>query len=61
MAVINDEKLGSEEKLLNDDIAEDALNSMRFLPEKSPAPSRPVWRGLRRRRGRTGRTAFPEE
>jgi hypothetical protein len=32
MAVINDEKLGGEEKLLTDDIAEDALNSMRFLP-----------------------------
>ncbi len=31
MAVINDEKLDSEEQLLNDDIAEDALNSMRFL------------------------------
>ena len=32
MAVINDEKLGGEETLLTDDIAEDALNSMRFLP-----------------------------
>ena len=32
MAVINDEKLDSEDKLLTDDIAEDALNSMRFLP-----------------------------
>ena len=32
MAVINDEKLGGEEKLLSDDIAEDALNAMRFLP-----------------------------
>ncbi len=32
MAVINDEKLGGEEKLLTDDIAEDALNAMRFLP-----------------------------
>jgi hypothetical protein len=32
MAVINDEKLGSEEKLLTDDISEDALNAMRFLP-----------------------------
>ncbi len=32
MAVINDEKLGGEEKLLTDDITEDALNSMRFLP-----------------------------
>ena len=31
MAIINDEKLDSEEKLLTDDIAEDALNSMRFL------------------------------
>ena len=32
MAVINDEKLDSDDKLLTDDIAEDALNSMRFLP-----------------------------
>ena len=32
MAVINDEKLDSEDKLLTDDITEDALNSMRFLP-----------------------------
>ena len=32
MAVINDEKLEGEEQLLTDDIAEDALNSMRFLP-----------------------------
>ena len=32
IAVINDEKLETEEKLLNDDITEDALNSMRFLP-----------------------------
>ena len=31
MAVINDEKLGGD-KLLTDDIAEDALNAMRFLP-----------------------------
>ena len=32
MAIINDEKLDSEEKLLTDEIAEEALNSMRFLP-----------------------------
>jgi hypothetical protein len=32
MAVINDEKLGSGETLLTDDIAEDAMNAMRFLP-----------------------------
>ena len=32
MAVINDEKLDSEDTLLNDDITEDALNAMRFLP-----------------------------
>jgi hypothetical protein len=31
MAVINDEKLDGD-KLLTDDIAEDALNAMRFLP-----------------------------
>ena len=31
MAVINDEKLEGD-KLLTDDIAEDALNAMRFLP-----------------------------
>ena len=33
MAVINDEKLGGEEKLLTDEIAEDAFNAMRFLPD----------------------------
>ena len=32
LAVINDEKLESEDQLLTDDIAEDALNAMRFLP-----------------------------
>ena len=32
MAVINDEKLGGE-KLLNDEIVDDALNAMRFLPD----------------------------
>ena len=31
MAVINDEKLGGD-ALLTDEIAEDALNAMRFLP-----------------------------
>ena len=32
MAVINDEKLGGD-KLLTDDIVDDALNAMRFLPD----------------------------
>jgi hypothetical protein len=32
MAVINDEKLGGE-TMLNDDIVDDALNAMRFLPD----------------------------
>ncbi len=32
MAVINDEKLDSEDKLLTEDITDDALNAMRFLP-----------------------------
>ena len=32
MAVINDEKLGGE-KLLTDDLVEDAFNAMRFLPD----------------------------
>ncbi|MCP9792267.1 hypothetical protein [Vulcanococcus limneticus] len=32
LAVINDEKLEGEEKVLTDEIAEDALNAMRFLP-----------------------------
>jgi len=32
MAIINDEKLDSEETLLTEDISEDALNAMRFLP-----------------------------
>ena len=32
MAVINDEKLGGD-KLLSDDIVDDAFQAMRFLPE----------------------------
>ena len=32
MAVINDEKLDGDDLLLTDEIAEDALNAMRFLP-----------------------------
>jgi hypothetical protein len=32
MAVINDEKLGGE-KLLTEEITDDALNAMRFLPD----------------------------
>ena len=32
MAVINDEKLDSEDTLLTDEITEEALNAMRFLP-----------------------------
>ena len=32
IAVINDEKLNSKEKLLTDAISDDALNAMRFLP-----------------------------
>ena len=31
MAIINDEKLESKEELLTEEIADDALNSMRFL------------------------------
>ena len=32
MAIINDEKLESDGQLLTDEIAEDGLNAMRFLP-----------------------------
>ena len=32
IAVINDEKLNSKEKLLTEDLSDDALNAMRFLP-----------------------------
>ncbi len=32
IAVINDEKLSTEDTLLTDEIADDALNAMRFLP-----------------------------
>ena len=32
IAVINDEKLNDQEKLLTDEISDDALNAMRFLP-----------------------------
>ena len=31
MAVINDEKLGNDESLLTEEIADDAVNAMRFL------------------------------
>jgi len=37
MAVINDEKLDSDDTLLTDAIAEDALNAMRFLPAEVTA------------------------
>ena len=32
MAVINDEKLDSGEKLVTEEISDEALNAMRFLP-----------------------------
>ncbi len=32
IAVINDEKLNSQEMLLTEEISDDALNAMRFLP-----------------------------
>ena len=32
MAVINDEKLDTKDKLLTEEITEDALNASRFLP-----------------------------
>ena len=32
IAVINDEKLNSKEKLLTEEISDDALNAMRILP-----------------------------
>ncbi len=32
MAIINDEKLNNEEQLLTDEIADEAINAMRFLP-----------------------------
>ena len=32
IAVIKDEKLNSKEKLLTEEISDDALNAMRFLP-----------------------------
>ena len=32
IAVINDEKLNSKAKLLTEEISDDALNAMRFLP-----------------------------
>ena len=32
IAVINDEKLNSKEKFLTEEISDDALNAMRFLP-----------------------------
>ena len=32
IAVINDEKLNSKEQLITEEISDDALNAMRFLP-----------------------------
>ena len=32
IAIINDEKLNNKEKLLTEEISDDALNDMRFLP-----------------------------
>ena len=32
IAMINDEKLNNEEKILTEEISDDALNAMRFLP-----------------------------
>ena len=32
IAIINDEKLNSKKKLLTEEISDDALNAMRFLP-----------------------------
>ena len=32
IAVINDEELNSKQKLLTEEISDDALNAMRFLP-----------------------------
>ena len=32
IAVINDEKLNTEDQLLTEEITDDALNAMRFLP-----------------------------
>ncbi len=32
MAIINDEKLDSEDELLTEEITDEALNAMRFLP-----------------------------
>ena len=32
IAIINDEKLNSKENLLTEEISDDALNAMRFLP-----------------------------
>ena len=32
IAVINDEKLNNKQKLLTDEIADEAINAMRFLP-----------------------------
>ncbi len=32
IAIINDEKLNSKETLLTEEISDDALNAMRFLP-----------------------------
>jgi hypothetical protein len=53
MAVINDEKLEGEETLLSEEIAEDALDAMRFLPAN--------YRRDRNQPGPGRRTCDPEE
>ena len=62
IAVINDEKLNSKEKLLTEEISGDALNAMRFLPgEVTSAIETSLARVYEVDSDELGEILFPEE
>ena len=62
IAVINDEKLNSKEKLLTEEISDDALNAMRFLPgEVTSAIETSLARVYEVDSDELGSILFPEE
>jgi len=62
IAVINDEKLNSKEKLLTEEISDDALNAMRFLPgEVTSAIETSLARGYEVDSEELSSILFPEE
>ena len=62
IAVINDEKLNGKEKLLTEEISDDALNAMRFLPgEVTSAIETSLARVYEVDSDELGSILFPEE